>query len=100
MAFELAVAAVLKQDDGKLDVMESVTTSLFVSTVVVYVAPEPTVTPFNFQAYVGAEPILRPESTEKVTEVPSQIVVLVDCVMLTLGETGAPVMTIGVLIAV
>ena len=44
--------------------------------------------------------MLRPESTENVTLVPAQIVVLVDCVMLTLGATGAPVMTIGVLVAV
>jgi len=100
IALELAVADELKQDDGKLDVMERLTTSLLVRPNVVYVAPVPTVTPFNFQAYVGDEPILRPDSTENVTLVPAHIVVLVDCVMLTLGATGAPVMTTGVLVAV
>ena len=35
MAFEVAVAEPFKQLEGKLDVMESVTTSLFVSPVVV-----------------------------------------------------------------
>ena len=35
MAFELAVAAALKHEDGKLEVMESVTTSLFARPVVV-----------------------------------------------------------------
>jgi hypothetical protein len=44
--------------------------------------------------------MLRPLKTLKVTDVPAQMVVLVDCVIVTLGVTGAPVIVIGVLVAV
>ena len=85
-AFAAAIPPV-KQLLGKLEVMVSVTTSLFTNDVVEYVDAVPTVVPFTFQSYVGVAPMFKAFATLNVTDELAQIVVEVFWMMLTLGVT-------------